>query len=183
MHPDVYIELFEDEMGLDTMGLTHLYPALIQLIQKRTFPVFSEMFPCLYPYILDPDDKVKRIADVYGNNENEYRIEDHILESYGLKILSFSKTYPAHKKDPYASTYNNMYLGGIMDTGISYDDILIGSVIASTRSTLRQSMGMNPVFSLKGSVMGIKNFADFAPYIIELITTYPNINSISETYK
>lgn len=184
MHPDVYIELFEDEMGLDTMGLTNLYPDLVEVIQKRTLPVFSEMFPCVYPYLLDPSDKSKRIADEYGGNVNEYRIEDPVLESYVLKVISYQKLYPAYKKDPYAHGYNNMYIGGMGDTGMNYDDILLGTVISSTRSTIRQAVGMNPTCKLKGSnVLAIKNFADFAPYIVELIVTYPNINSIAETYK
>lgn len=183
MHPSVYLELFEDEMGLDTMGLTHLYPTLVKLIQKRTIPIFSEMFPCRYPYVLDPSDNTKKVADIYGGGAVEYILEDSVLKSYNMKIISFGQIHPAYKKEPYSPTYNNMYIGGNM-ASLSFDDIMIGAVAEATNSIMRQQIAMSPILKLKGNnVLSIKNMPDFHPYIIELYVTYPNINSISLTFK
>lgn len=185
MHPDVYLELFEDEMGLDTMGLTSFYPALIETIQKKTLPVFSELFPCVYPYLLDPNDMANRIPDAYAGSSVEYRINDPMLDSFGLKVLSYKHMYPAYKKDEYEKGYQGQYLGGIYGYGGNMlDDMLIGNIQGSINSKYREVLGMNPVCKLKGTkLLELKHFADFNPYIVELIITYPNVNSIQETFK
>lgn len=184
MNPDVYLELFEDEMGLDTMGLTMYYPQLIETIQKRTLPVFSELFPCIYPYIMDPRDNSKKIPDKYGGSTIEFRIEDHVLDDFGLKVMGHGQFYPAYEKKEYDSGYNTMYLGGMQSYGNSFETILLGSIENSTRSVMRQAIGMNPVCELKGpKLLALKHLPDFSPYIIELLVTYPGVNSIQETFK
>lgn len=184
MHPDVYLELFEDEMGLDTMGLSWMYPQLIETIQRRTFPVFSELFPCIYPYVLDPKDTTNRIPDKFSGNSAEFRIEDPVLDDFGLKVLSFRQLYPVYEKSEYEHGYNNAYLAGVGAYNGSFDDMLIGNIAAETNSMFRGTLGLNPICKLKGPrLLSIKHFTDYAPYLVELIITYPNVSSMQETFK
>jgi hypothetical protein len=185
MNPNVYLELFEDEMGLDTLGLEYLYPELVKLIQRRTLPDFYQHFWCFYPYEFDVRDKSKMIPSRFATNTAEYRVVDETVDSFKMEIIDVHLDKSAIEKNEYDHTQNRTgYINNLIEWGGSFDDVLLGSLAADTMSTQRYMVGLAPVVKLMGDkVLSVKNIPSGMNHLVTLTVVIPSIIPIRMIYK
>jgi hypothetical protein len=185
MNADVYNEIFENKLGLDVMGLEHLYPELILRIKETTFPTFSSFIPCIYPYLFDTRDKNVTIGREFMSNIIQIRIVDDAIKQMNLSILGCKNIKPVTiKENAYDNKFSSRTSALLMASNYNVYDILVGSSMQATNSEVRQMLGAATTVQLKGSdILEIKNPYTGQLQVAELLISHPTINSIPDSFR
>ena len=178
-----YTELFEDTLGLDVLGLENRYKELVDLINRKTLVVFSQLIPCRYYTYVNLDSKNELIHEDINRVGREYYLADPVIDKFHLQINAIEKCNLASgtQFDPERDNYYSSVITSRQN--ISLDSILGGAESTYGRNLADFAIPFKKYFEYRGNrVLYLENW----PYngLIECLcqTNWPNIASIPEEH-
>lgn len=176
-------ELFEDVLGLDVLGLENRYKDLVELINRKSLPTFSNYIKCSYFHYIDLNDRDLIIREEYGRVGREYYIKDNTLDQFNLPVLDIVKvTFIGNGTDPEDGYYMNSMIA--CRESINIESVLIGAEMTTFDTLTANALPYKKYHELRGDrILFLKNYPLDGKVEIEMRTKFPNITAIPDSYK
>lgn len=184
---EVLTEIFEDRLGLDYLGLDYRFAELVQLIERKTIPAFSNCIGAKYLTYLDLSDESNVVRKDYHSRGVEYHIDDPVLDKFNLPILGidgfrYNNVSGVDPFDPDSTEYYNSLITS--RNNITLEGMLMGSEYTYNRTITDNATPFKPYKEFRGGrIVYLRNWAYRGMVEIEIKTTWPNLVSIPDEYR
>lgn len=181
-----YRELFEQNLGLDSLGLEDRCSELVKIVDSTTLLAFGNLIPIKYLHYLDLTDTSKIVKKEQHTLGVEYYIDDPVLDKFHLPILGIEKIEynnvgDVDPYDPDSTAYYNSVITSRQN--LTLESVLFGSEYSYNRVLTDAAMPFKRHHELRGQrVLYLKNYAIQGTVEVTLKTRWPNVVSISEEY-
>ena len=181
-----YRELFEQNLGLDSLGLEDRCSELVKIVDSTTLLAFGNLIPIKYLHYLDLTDTSKIVKKEQHTLGVEYYIDDPVLDKFHLPILGIEKIEynnvgDVDPYDPDSTAYYNSVITSRQN--LTLESVLFGSEYSFNRVLTDAAMPFKRHHELRGQrVLYLKNYAIQGTVEVTLKTRWPNVVSIPEEY-
>lgn len=181
-----YRELFEQNLGLDSLGLEDRCSELVKIVDSTTLLAFGNLIPIKYLHYLDLTDTSKIVKKEQHTLGVEYYIDDPVLDKFHLPILGIEKIEynnvgDVDPYDPDSTAYYNSVITSRQN--LTLESVLFGSEYSYNRVLTDAAMPFKRYHELRGQrVLYLKNYAIQGTVEVTLKTRWPNVVSIPEEY-
>ena len=181
-----YRELFEQNLGLDSLGLEDRCSELVKIVDSTTLLAFGNLIPIKYLHYLDLTDTSKIVKKEQHTLGVEYYIDDPVLDKFHLPILGIEKIEynnvgDVDPYDPDSTAYYNSVITSRQN--LTLESVLFGSEYSFNRDLTDAAMPFKRYHELRGQrVLYLKNYAIQGTVEVTLKTRWPNVVSIPEEY-
>lgn len=181
-----YRELFEQNLGLDSLGLEDRCSELVKIVDSTTLLAFGNLIPIKYLHYLDLTDTSKIVKKEQHTLGVEYYIDDPVLDKFHLPILGIEKIEynnvgDVDPYDPDSTAYYNSVITSRQN--LTLESVLFGSEYSYNRVLTDAAMPFKRHHELRGQrVLYLKNYAIQGTVEVTLKTRWPNVVSIPEEY-
>ena len=180
-----YREVFEDTLGLDILGMTDQYREFVELVNRKTLPIFSQYIPCKYYTYVHLDKCMGELIrdEAYNRIGREYYLDDPVIDKFNLQINSVDRVELATgtQFDPEASWYYSSVLTSRQN--ISLDSILMGAESTYGRNIADFAIPFKHYFEYRGNrVLYLKNFSYNGLAEVSMSVNWPNVASVPMEY-
>lgn len=181
-----YRELFEQNLGLDSLGLEDRCSELVKIVDSTTLLAFGNLIPIKYLHYLDLTDTSKIVKKEQHTLGVEYYIDDPVLDKFHLPILGIEKIEynnvgDVDPYDPDSTAYYNSVITSRQN--LTLESVLFGSEYSYQRVLSDSAMPFKRYHELRGQrVLYLKNYAIQGTVEVTLKTRWPNVVSIPEEY-
>lgn len=181
-----YRELFEQNLGLDSLGLEDRCSELVKIVDSTTLLAFGNLIPIKYLHYLDLTDTSKIVKKEQHTLGVEYYIDDPVLDKFHLPILGIEKIEynnvgDVDPYDPDSTAYYNSVITSRQN--LTLESVLFGSEYSFNRVLTDAAMPFKRYHELRGQrVLYLKNYAIQGTVEVTLKTRWPNVVSIPEEY-
>lgn len=181
-----YRELFEQNLGLDSLGLEDRCSELVKIVDSTTLLAFGNLIPIKYLHYLDLTDTSKIVKKEQHTLGVEYYIDDPVLDKFHLPILGIEKIEynnvgDVDPYDPDSTAYYNSVITSRQN--LTLESVLFGSEYSFNRVLTDTAMPFKRYHELRGQrVLYLKNYAIQGTVEVTLKTRWPNVVSIPEEY-
>lgn len=181
-----YRELFEQNLGLDSLGLEDRCSELVKIVDSTTLLAFGNLIPIKYLHYLDLTDTSKIVKKEQHTLGVEYYIDDPVLDKFHLPILGIEKIEynnvgDVDPYDPDSTAYYNSVITSRQN--LTLESVLFGSLYTENRVLTDAAMPFKRYHELRGQrVLYLKNYAIQGTVEVTLKTRWPNVVSIPEEY-
>ena len=180
-----YTEIFEDTQGLDILGLEDQYKDFVELINRKTLPVFSQAIPCHFYTYVDLSAYGKECVYEDRNRVGrEYYMDDPVIDNFGLHILGVDRVEVATgtQFDPDASWYYSSVITSRQN--ISLDSILMGAESTYGRNLADSAIPFKKYHEYRGErVLFLQNYPFEGLVEVCLSVNWPTLASVPEEYR
>lgn len=180
-------ELFEYDLGLDSMGLENQYRELVKLITTKTLTTWSNHVPARLTTYIDLRTNRNLVKKDFRAAEAEYYIDEPLLDMFRLKILGLGRLEPVgtgsvDPYDPESSAYYSSVIASRQT--ITLENVLMSSEATRSRALINTAYPWQIEKTLVGPrTVRFKNITDTTGYTLELMTNWPTLASIPEEYR
>lgn len=181
-----YRELFEQNLGLDSLGLEDRCSELVKIVDSTTLLAFGNLIPIKYLHYLDLTDTSKIVKKEQHTLGVEYYIDDPVLDKFHLPILGIEKIEynnvgDVDPYDPDSTAYYNSVITSRQN--LTLESVLFGNEYSYNRVLTDAAMPFKRYHELRGQrVLYLKNYAIQGTVEVTLKTRWPNVVSIPEEY-
>ena len=181
-----YRELFEQNLGLDSLGLEDRCSELVKIVDSTTLLAFGNLIPIKYLHYLDLADTSKIVKKEQHTLGVEYYIDDPVLDKFHLPILGIEKIEynnvgDVDPYDPDSTAYYNSVITSRQN--LTLESVLFGNEYSYNRVLTDAAMPFKRYHELRGQrVLYLKNYAIQGTVEVTLKTRWPNVVSIPEEY-
>lgn len=181
-----YRELFEQNLGLDSLGLEDRCSELVKIVDSTTLLAFGNLIPIKYLHYLDLTDTSKIVKKEQHTLGVEYYIDDPVLDKFHLPILGIEKIEynnvgDVDPYDPDSTAYYNSVITSRQN--LTLESVLFGNEYSYNRVLTDAAMPFKHYHELRGQrVLYLKNYAIQGTVEVTLKTRWPNVVSIPEEY-
>lgn len=181
-----YRELFEQNLGLDSLGLEDRCSELVKIVDSTTLLAFGNLIPIKYLHYLDLTDTSKIVKKEQHTLGVEYYIDDPVLDKFHLPILGIEKIEynnvgDVDPYDPDSTAYYNSVITSRQN--LTLESVLFGNEYSYQRVLSDSAMPFKRYHELRGQrVLYLKNYAIQGTVEVTLKTRWPNVVSIPEEY-